>query len=444
MEGFIEFWSGQGTHGFIRIFWFYFFLEFPRYVLLDYVFLIIYRLKLRFNSKHFKEARHALWTELPLVTIIIPGKNEGKNYYRLIRSLDEQTYQNFQLIIVDDGSDDQSVIIGQKMKEEGKIDLFLRNDQRGGKASAANLALRFAKGTYVVHLDADSSFHRDAIEQILIPFYQEKNIGAVGGTLEVRNSDQSLITRFQTIEYLLNFTVGRLVASSLGILRIISGAFGVFRTDLLQEIGGWDVGPGLDGDITLKIRKMGYRVAYTPLAVCLTSVPETAGELIRQRLRWSRSLVRFRIRKHRDVLLPSQHFNFKDFFAVTENIFYELVLNILWWIYLIEISFHFTPDIGYILIAGFFLYTFSKYLEFALVPFLSVNKSDQIKLLAYIPGLTFYTGFFIRGIRTIAYMGEFFFFHSYKDDWNPEKTSKAVREVDEKIRAVFTKRDRNG
>src|SRR5690625_7974875 len=92
---------------------------------------------------------------------------------RLIRSLEEQTYQNFQLIIVDDGSDDDSVIIGQKMKEEGKIDLFLRNDQRGGKASAANLALRYATGKYVGHLDADSSLHRDAIESVTIPFCNE-------------------------------------------------------------------------------------------------------------------------------------------------------------------------------------------------------------------------------------------------------------------------------
>lgn len=442
MEGFINFWAEQGPGGFVRIFWFYFFLEFPRYVLLDYVFLISYRLKQRFNFNHYVEARHALWTEFPLVTILIPGKNEGKNYYRLIRSLDEQSYQNFQLIIVDDGSDDDSVIIAQKMKDEGKIDLFLRNDQRGGKAAAANLALRYARGKYVVHLDADSSFHRDAIEQILIPFYQEESVGAVGGTLEVRNGDQSLVTRFQTIEYLLNFTVGRLVSSSLGILRIISGAFGVFRTDLLKVVGGWDVGPGLDGDITLKIRKMGYNVAYTPLAVCLTSVPDTAKKLIRQRLRWSRSLVRFRLRKHRDVLFPSQHFNFRDFLAVSENIFYELVLNILWWFYLIEVILHFTPDLGYIMIAGFFLYTTSKYLEFALVPLLSVNKSDRINLLAYIPGMTFYTGFFIRGIRTIAYISEFFFFHSYKDDWNPQKTSDAVKEVDDDIRAVFRKRSR--
>src|SRR5690625_4075756 len=110
------------------------------------------------------------------------------------------------------------------------------------------------------------------------------------------------------------------------------------------------------------MRMMGYKVEFTPLAVCLTSVPETARQLSRPSLRWSRSLVRFRLRKHRDVLFPSQHFNFRDFFAVTENIFYELILNVLWWIYLFVVAFNFTPDFGYIMITGFFLFTISNYL----------------------------------------------------------------------------------
>src|SRR5690625_7841641 len=74
MQGFVDFWVGQGPEGFIRIFWFYFFLELPRYVLLDYVYLIIYRLKQCFNKEQYKEARQALWAEQPRVTILIPGK----------------------------------------------------------------------------------------------------------------------------------------------------------------------------------------------------------------------------------------------------------------------------------------------------------------------------------------------------------------------------------
>ena len=437
MTEFFEFWQNQGADGFIRIFWFYFLFEFPRYVLMDYIYLLVFSLKKRFNKESYQTAKDLLWNDYPLVTIIVPGKDEGENYYRLIQSLNEQTYKNFQLIIVDDGSTDNSELIGRQMQRDGVIDLFLTNEQRGGKASAANFGLRYAKGKYVLHLDADTSFYRDAIEEVLIPYYQDEQVGAVGGTLEVRNSNETLLTRFQSIEYLMNFTVGRMVAGSLNILRVVSGAFGAFRTDLLKEIGGWDVGPGLDGDITLKIRKLGYKVEYTPNAVCLTNVPATFKKLVIQRIRWSRSLVRFRFRKHSDLLFPSSHFRFIDFLAVIDNAFFNFFLNFLWWIYLIDILVNFTPDIVPIFSAGFVLYTLSKLLEFGVIPILSSNKSDKIALLAYIPGMTLYTGFFIRAIRTIAYTKEIFFHDSFKDAWNPDKTSKAARKVEDHINTVI-------
>lgn len=437
MEAFFEFWQSQGIEGFVRIYWFYFLFEFPRYVLMDYIYLLIFSLKKRFNKESYQTAKKLLWNDYPLVTIIVPGKNEGKNYYRLVQSLNEQTYKNFQLIIVDDGSTDDSPTIGRQMQRDGLIDLFLKTQERGGKASAANLGLRYATGKYVVHLDADTSFYRDAIEEVLIPYYQEENVGAVGGTLEVRNSDESLACRFQTIEYLMNFTVGRMVTSSLNILRVISGAFGTFRTDLLKEIGGWDVGPGLDGDITLKIRKLGYQVEYTPNAICLTNVPSTFRKLANQRIRWSRSLIRFRFRKHRDFLFPSNHFRMIDFMAVIDNVFFNFFLNFLWWIYLVDILFNFTPYIINVFFGGFILYSLSKFLEFGVLPILSSNKADKISLLPYLPGMTLYTGFFIRITRTYAYIREIFFYDSYKDTWNPEKTSNAAKDIDDRMNTVF-------
>ena len=79
---------------------------------------------------------------MPLISIIAPGKNEGENIYKLVKSLNEQTYQKVEIIIVDDGSDDETPIIGRSLEKHGLIDKFVRNHMRGGKASAANLALR--------------------------------------------------------------------------------------------------------------------------------------------------------------------------------------------------------------------------------------------------------------------------------------------------------------
>lgn len=433
MIDFLDFWHVKGASGFIRIFWFYFLVELPRYILLDYSVLFITYIKSKTGWKDYKKAKKILWQERPFVSIIIPGKDEGENYHQLVSSLREQTYQNFEIIIVDDGSDDYTPVIGRQLERNGDISLFLRNEERGGKASAANLALQYCKGEFVIPVDADCSFHRDAIEQILIPFFLNKEIGAVGGNLMVRNDSKSLCTTLQAIEYLIYIFVGRTVASSLGILRIVSGAFGAFRKDALERIKGWDVGPGLDGDLTLKIRKLGYKVHFEPKAVALTHVPETFTKLARQRIRWSRSLVRFRIRKHKSFFVPTKNFNLLNFLTVTDNIVYDLILNVMWYIYMIDIIVNFTSSLGYVIVAGFILYSFSKVLEFIVVLLISDTRRDKLKYIVYLPAMVLYTGYYIRFIRTWAYIKEFLFRSSYSDPWNPYKTSSEAMKLDKNI-----------
>lgn len=435
INDFLDFWVLQGPWGFIRIFWFYFIFEFPRYVLMDYVVFFGLFFWNKPSAEKYKAAKRALWSNKPLVSIIVPGKDEGENYQSLVDTLEEQTYQNYQLIVVDDGSEDQTEELGRKFEREGYFDKFLRNEVRGGKASAANLGLRYAEGEFVLHFDADCSFYRDAIEESIIPFYMDEEIGAVGGNLEVRNPDVSLCTTFQAVEYNLTVTIGRLVTSTLGILRIVSGAFGAFRKEALDQIGGWDVGPGLDGDITLKMRKLGYKIHFQHSAIALTTVPETFYKLAVQRIRWSRSLVRFRLRRHRDLFKPGKNFRLSTFFSLTENIFFHLVLNMLWYIYWVDIILNFRSLIIYILVAGAILYSISKFIEYLIVLFLSKRWKSKLKYILYLPGMVFYTGFFIRIIRSIAYVKEFLFKDSYDDAWNPPKTSRQAKKLDQKIAA---------
>lgn len=131
----------------------------------------------------------------------------------------------------------------------------------------------------------------------------------------------NLCTALQAIEYLKSITVGRIITSELGILRVVSGAFGAFRKEIVDQVGGWDVGPGMDGDITVKTRKSGFRVRFAKEAVCYTSVPKTWKALARQRTRWSRSLVRFRLRKHKDVYYPDANFSVLNMVSFVENVF---------------------------------------------------------------------------------------------------------------------------
>lgn len=427
-DDFIAYLSSVGYWKLIRIFWFYLLFEFFRYIFIEAIAIIIWKFKQILNKPKWRYAREKFLRENPKISVIVPGKNEGKHIYKLAVSLKEQSYTNFEIIVVDDGSDDLTPEICKSLQSNGYINLFLRNEVRGGKASAANLALRFATGKFIVHLDADCSYDVDAIEKIIIPFYYNKKIGAIGGNVMVRNYKDSLITTLQAIEYSDAIAVGRTVSSELGIYRVISGAFGAFRKEALDRLGGWDIGPGLDGDITVKIRKLGYKIYFEPNAVCLTNVPDTPKKLIRQRLRWDKSLVRFRLRKHRDVFLPTYAFRFSNFASFAENITYNLILNVTWFLYIVDMVISYPNELKYIIALNFFLYSannFFKFLFFA--PFRERKHAPVYYFLPYLPLMVFYFGYFLRIVRSVAYIQELFFKASYKDPWNPQKSSRQAK-----------------
>jgi biofilm PGA synthesis N-glycosyltransferase PgaC len=429
IEDFFTFWQNMGFVKFIRIFWYFFVFEFTRFIMFDFIVLFFYKFN-RYTDKHrWDDARKEFLKEQPLVSIIIPGKNEGRHIYKLAKSLDRQTYKNTELIIVDDGSDDDTEKICRDLERNGLIDLFLRNEVRGGKASGANLALRYSKGKYVVHLDADCSFDDDAVEKVIIPFYYDKNIAGVGGNLEVRNAKASVCTSVQAIEYLKVILTGRMVTSYLGIYRVISGAFGAFRKDVLDRLDGWDIGPGLDGDITVKIRKLGYRVHFEPTANGHTNAPDKFQKLAKQRLRWDRSIVRFRVRKHKNVFYPNEAFILKNMISSLENIFYNIVLNIFWFVYIIDIFTNHSALVWYIVPMNYILYTAGNFAQFAVIMYMTKNRLEKLRLLAYVPLMVLYTGFFLRFVRTIAHFKEFFFYESYNDPWNPSKSSDLAKKL---------------
>lgn len=428
-EGVINFVNGLSTGQILAYFWPFFLLDMTRYLFLDVIVILIYIPKRILSKARFLNARKRLYKELPLVSVIVPGKNEGKHITRLAYSLDNQTYKNIELIVVDDGSDDNTATICRELERKGKIQCFIRNEVRGGKASAANTALKYSKGKYVIHIDADSHLAYDAVETILLPFYMNPNIGAVGGDVRVANAEKTFATRMQAIEYLKSISTGRTISSELNILRIIAGAHGAFRRDVLDRLYGWDVGPGLDGDITLKIRKLGFKVVHEPMAICYTNVPTTFWRLAKQRFRWDRSMVRFRVRKHRDVLFPSAQFNFANFMATAENIFFNIILDIKWCVYFFQMVVFYPDQLEYIFIINYFLYLMANILEFivaCVLLHLSLRPRDYF-LAVFIPLIPFYTGLFLRIVRTYAYLMEFLYGASYMDKWNPWKVSRIAK-----------------
>jgi len=92
------------------------------------------------------------------------------------------------------------------------------------------------------------------------------------------------------------------------------------------------------------------------LAVCLTNAPSMFKVLTKQRLRWDKSIIRFRVRKHKDVYLPSENFSWLNFFALFENVFYNVVLDILWWVYIIDLILNFNDFLQYVIPMNFTIY----------------------------------------------------------------------------------------
>jgi len=429
----VNFLQERSTGELFRFFWFFFVFDFTRYVLTDSVLLMVFLWRRRRQHHARRLARAVLFHENPLVSIIAPGKNEGRHIPRLAASLRAQTYKNIEIIIVDDGSEDNTPAILRHLRRTGAINKAFRNEIRGGKASAANLALCYAKGKFVIHLDADSHLKADAVEQILLPFYMDETVGAVGGDLRVNNITEGLSTSLQAIDYMKSISTGRAVTSMLGILRIVSGAHGAFRRDLLQRVKGWDVGPGLDGDLTLKMRKIGYKVIQEPGAVCYTNVPNSFWKLARQRYRWDRSLVRFRLRKHRD-LLSFSHRNFRlfNFLAIVDNIVFNLLLNVKWWIYTFQVVFFETEFLPFIFITNYGLYILANLIEFffVILVFGRSMRKQELQLFFFLPLMPLYTGFFLRLIRSYAYLMELIHKVSFEDRWNPWKVSKVVKHTE--------------
>ena len=430
IDEFLHYITSVGVTKLIRIFWFFVYFEFARFFLFELSIIVIWKLKEPKRKIRYQKARERLFIEQPLISVIVPGKNEGKHIFKLANSLKEQTYRNFEFIVIDDGSDDDTKVICNSLQKNGYIDLFLSNDVRGGKASAANLGYRYSKGKIIINFDADCSYDIDAIEKIVIPFYLDEHIGAVGGNILVRNYKESLCTTLQAIEYSDTISVGRITSSYLGIYRLVSGAFGAFSREALDRVGGWDIGPGLDGDITVKLRKLGYNIVFEPEAICQTSVPNTFKKLVKQRLRWDKSIIRFRVRKHRDVFYPNQTFRFSNFISSAENIIYNIVLNVKWWFYLGDMIFNYSSLLGFILPFNILLYTVNNFLKFLVFSLFRTRKNAPIiYFVPYLPCMVFYFGFYLRVVRTIAYIQEFFFKKSYDDAWSPAKSSKHAKKL---------------
>ena len=236
----------------------------------------------------------------------------------------EQTYRNFEIIVVDDGSNDNTHLIAKNMEfsEKGRS-LTALTKLNAGKAEALNYGISKAKGELILSVDADSKLSPDAIE-LMVTYFEDPKVGAVAGSVYVTNQN-TLWTKLQALEYIQGLNLVRNGQAYLKLVNIIPGPIGMFRKDAVIKAGGYQSDTyAEDCDLTLHLISDGYKIDYEIDAVSYTEAPEDLMDLLKQRYRWTRGILQS-ILKHKDMLWKV-HKNF----SMSMVIWYMLFEAIFW------------------------------------------------------------------------------------------------------------------
>lgn len=325
------------------------------FLVLNSAYLLLLSLAALEFARHLRRVPFAGYDEAyasPLtqpVSVIVPAFNEGPGIVEAVRAMLALRYPEFEVLVVDDGSSDDTyarlaqafdlVVVPRVVAAEvpvtgrlvdvsvprSSIPLVVVRKENGGKADALNTGINVARYPLVCMVDADSVLDPDALITVSKPFADDPaKVVATGGVVRAANGCKIVggrivdvqmpatwLPRIQVVEYLRAFLMGRTGWSRLGALAIISGAFGLFRRDVLVEVGGLAHGCiGEDADLVVRIhghmrrQRRPYRIVFVAEPVAWTEVPTTMDVLARQRRRWHRGLTQTLWRNRSMMLNP--------------------------------------------------------------------------------------------------------------------------------------------
>ncbi len=272
---------------------------------------IFFNLPLAIYGRFFDKVPKAPFLMQPL-TVIVPAYNEEESIEYTLESIINADYPNKQIIVVDDGSTDETYRVASLAKlkfANNNSNISIIRKKNGGKTSAINYALCFAKGEIVTIVDADSRIDRNALKELAAHF-QDTDVNAVAGNVKIWNRCNS-ITKCLALELILNVNVLRPAYSLIGSVMIVPGALGAFRKKKMIERGTYDKDVLTeDFDLTVKVLKAGG-TTVTSRALSYSRVPTTMMGFYKQRTRWMRGNLQTMI-KHKDVLTNSSY-NFQKY-----------------------------------------------------------------------------------------------------------------------------------
>ncbi|MCV0400617.1 MAG: glycosyltransferase [Nitrosopumilus sp.] len=247
-------------------------------------------------SKYREDTQNDVKT-FPKISIIIPAFNEEKVIANTIEGLLETKYPNKEIIFVDDGSRDTTLSIASRYKDQIRV----LHKENGGKATALNYGMVYAKGEIIVVVDADTIIGRNSLKEIVKGFEISEHVAAVAGNIKVRNR-MNWITKCQALEYITGIQIIRRAFDVFGSITIVPGALGAFRKSFLVEAGAYGKDTIVeDFDQTIKLLKAGLITQGSSKATAYTEAPNTLRDFIAQRKRWYRGNIQV-LKRHSDAL----------------------------------------------------------------------------------------------------------------------------------------------
>ena len=405
------------------------------------------------------------------ISIIVPAYNESITVVDTVTSLLNSKYTLYEIIVVDDGSDDdtsQQLIDHFQMKQiqrpirkqidcqpeefiyqiyQNNISVTLIRKKNGGKADSLNMGINASQYPYFICMDADSMLQEDALENIIKPVLEDGTIIACGGLIKIANGvtlkdgkvvnyrlPKNLLVCMQALEYDRSFLASRIFLDQFNANLIISGAFGLFKKDMVLHVGGYDHSTmGEDMELVVKlhsfcrIHNIPYSIKYAPDAICWSQVPERLPDLIKQRKRWHLGLFQS-LWKHRN-LFANPKYGIVSTISFTYYLLYELlspfielfgilVILLAFYIELINIPFM----ILFFAIYALFGAVLSVTAFFARIHTqnLKLPLGDVVKILA----LCLFENAVLRFVLAFVRMTAFFGYKKKKNQWGKIKRYK--------------------
>jgi cellulose synthase/poly-beta-1,6-N-acetylglucosamine synthase-like glycosyltransferase len=282
----------------------------------------------------------------PRVAVLIPAYNEEKVIVRTIRSVMMSNYKNLRIIVIDDGSTDNTyrAAVDTYPADIASGRLLVLTKPNGGKADALNYGLEKTREEIYIGIDADGVIAHDAITNLVCHFADPK-IGAVAGNAKVGNR-VNLWTRWQALEYITSQNFERRALDLFDVVMVVPGAIGAWRTHAVKDGGGYHTNTvAEDADLTMNLLEQGYSVIYEDQALAFTEAPINMDGLMRQRFRWSFGILQA-VFKHRGAITKRRAMGL---FALPNTIIFQILLPL------------FSPFIDLMFVAGVVNYFYDKH-----------------------------------------------------------------------------------